>query len=80
MGSPKTHLPQLLTPQDDNTTELILRVSGNHISKIKTENEAAVLSWLDKETNIPVPQVIAYNSCVDNPLHHEYILMTREPR
>jgi hypothetical protein len=65
-------------PQNDNATELILRVSGNHISKIKTENEAAVLSWLDKETNIYVPQVIAYASSVDNPLRHEYILMTRE--
>jgi hypothetical protein len=129
MGSPRSHLPQLLTPDDvrslldtlssplpqdirklkvtaefhiifvitytaadlkswlcsrivrprnDNTSELILRVSGNHVSKIKTENEAAVLSWLNKETNIPVPQVIAYDSSVDNPLHHEYILMTRE--
>jgi aminoglycoside phosphotransferase (APT) family kinase protein len=129
MGSPKTHLPRLLTsddvqslldtlsspspqdirklmvtaefhvifvitykaadlkswsrtediqPQNDNTTELILRVSGNHVSTIKTENEAAVLLWLDKDTNIPVPRVIAYDSSVHNPLHHEYILMTRE--
>lgn len=59
-------------------TELILRVSGNHISKIKTENEAAVLSWLSENTNIPVPRVVAYDSSIDNPLHHEYILMTRE--
>jgi hypothetical protein len=65
-------------PQTDNATELILRVSGNHISKIKTENEAAVLSWLNKESNIPVPRVITFDSSVDNPLHHEYILMTRE--
>jgi hypothetical protein len=65
--------------QTDNATELILRVSGNHISKIKTENEAAVLSWLHRNTNIPVPRVVAYDSSIDNPLQHEYILMTREP-
>jgi aminoglycoside phosphotransferase (APT) family kinase protein len=62
-----------------STTELILRVSGNHISKIKTENEAAVLSWLCKNTNIPVPRVVAYDSSNNNSLQHEYILMTREP-
>jgi hypothetical protein len=65
--------------QTDNATELILRVSGNHISKIKTENEAAVLSWLHRNTYIPVPRVVAYDSSIDNPLQHEYILMTREP-
>jgi hypothetical protein len=64
--------------QTDNATELILRVSGNHISKIKTENEVGVLSWLHKNTDIPVPRVVAYDSSVDSPLHHEYILMTRE--
>jgi hypothetical protein len=64
--------------QTDNATELILRVSGNHISKVKTENEAAVFSWLHKNTDIPVPRVVAYDASVDNPLHHEYILMTRE--
>jgi hypothetical protein len=63
----------------NSTTELILRVSGNHISKIKTENEAAVLSWLHKNTNIAVPQVVAYDSSSNNSLHHEFILMTREP-
>jgi aminoglycoside phosphotransferase (APT) family kinase protein len=66
-------------PQTDNANDLILRVSGNHISRTKTENEVAVLSWLNKETNIPVPRVIACESSVDNPLQHEYILMTREP-
>lgn len=62
-----------------SSTELILRVSGNHISRIKTENEASVLSWLNKNTSISVPRVVAYDSSTDNPLGHEYILMTREP-
>ena len=61
-----------------NVTDLILRVSGNHISKIKTENEAAVLSWLHRNTGIPVPRVVAHDSSIENALHHEYILMTRE--
>ena len=62
-----------------NVTDLILRVSGNHISKIKTENEAAVLSWLRKNTGIPVPRVVAHDSSIENAPHHEYILRTREP-
>ncbi|KAG9958084.1 hypothetical protein KCU61_g8639, partial [Aureobasidium melanogenum] len=60
------------------TTELILRISGNHIPRIKTENEASVLLWLDKNPNIPAPRVVAYDSSTDNPLGHEFILMTRE--
>lgn len=67
------------TRQEYSPSELILRISGNHISKIKTNNEAAVLSWLHDNTDIPVPQVVAHDSSVDNPLEHEYILMTREP-
>jgi hypothetical protein len=67
-----------IEPPIGSATQLILRVSGNHISKVKTENEAAVLSWLHKNTNIPVPQVVAYDSSNDNSLQHEYIFMTRE--
>ncbi|THX82030.1 hypothetical protein D6D05_04004 [Aureobasidium pullulans] len=67
------------TRQEYSPSELILRISGNHISKIKTNNEAAVLSWLHNSTDIPVPQVVAHDSSIDNPLEHEYILMTREP-
>lgn len=62
-----------------STTDLILRISGNHISRIKTENEASVLSWLYKNTMIPVPRVVAYDSSSNNPIGHEFILMTREP-
>lgn len=61
------------------TTELILRISGNHIDKIKTENEAAILFWLRTHTKIPVPQVIAFDSSRNNSFQHEYILLTREP-
>ncbi|KAL2026213.1 hypothetical protein VTO58DRAFT_103397 [Aureobasidium pullulans] len=67
------------TRQKYSPSELILRISGNHISRIKTNNEAAVLSWLHDNTDIPVPQVVAHDSFIDNPLEHEYILMTREP-
>ncbi|THX53068.1 hypothetical protein D6D06_06351 [Aureobasidium pullulans] len=65
--------------QGYSRSELILRISGSHIPKIKTNNEAAVLSWLRDNTNLPVPRVVAHDSSANNPLGHEYILMTREP-
>ncbi|THY12194.1 hypothetical protein D6D01_08668 [Aureobasidium pullulans] len=65
--------------QEYSPSELILRISGNHISKIKTNNEAAVLLWLRDNTNIPVPRVVAHDSSTNNSLGQEYILMTREP-
>ncbi|KAI5206840.1 hypothetical protein E4T39_02268 [Aureobasidium subglaciale] len=65
--------------RDEEPTELVLRISGNHISKIKTENEAAVLSWLRDNTSVPVPTVVTFDSSSENPLACEYMLMTREP-
>ncbi|THZ28515.1 hypothetical protein D6C89_02529 [Aureobasidium pullulans] len=65
--------------QEYSPSELILRISGNHISEIKTNNEAAVLSWLRDNTNIPVPRVVAHDPSTNNSLGQEYILMTREP-
>lgn len=38
-----------------------------------------MLSWLYKNIMIPVPRVVAYDSSSNNPLGHEFILMTREP-
>lgn len=58
-------------------TDLILRVSGNHIPKIKTDNEAAIISWIGSKTTIPIPAVIKYDGSTDNPIGHEYILLER---
>lgn len=63
----------------NSSNQLILRISGNHIAKTKTENEVAVLSWIRKNTSIPVPSTVSYDATSNNTLKREYILMTREP-
>ena len=61
------------------STDLILRVSGDHIPRIKTENEAAILSWVRKNTKIPVPEVIYHDASTVNPLGREFIILSRAP-
>ncbi|ENH70852.1 hypothetical protein FOC1_g10003305 [Fusarium oxysporum f. sp. cubense race 1] len=57
--------------------ELVLRVAGNHLPNIKTKNEIGVMTWLSKNTTIPLPEVIAYHDSADNPVGPEYILLSR---
>ncbi|RDW95144.1 hypothetical protein BP5796_00907 [Coleophoma crateriformis] len=61
----------------NNGVEYVLRVSGNHIPTIKTENKVAVMSWLKQRTTIPIPEVIKYDSTCNNPLQREYTLCSR---
>ncbi|KAM5523845.1 hypothetical protein FOXYSP1_14188 [Fusarium oxysporum f. sp. phaseoli] len=56
--------------------ELVLRVAGHHLPNIKTKNEIGVMTWLSKNTIIPLPDVIAYDGFTNIPVGHEYTLLS----
>ncbi|KAF2864364.1 kinase-like protein [Piedraia hortae CBS 480.64] len=45
----------------------------------KTSSEVATLSWVEKNTTMPVPHVVAYNSNRKNAIGFEWMLMTKLP-
>ena len=72
------HAIYFLSLPAPRSEQLVLRVSGPHLPKIKTENEAAVMQWVAQNTTIPVPRVIRYDASSENPIKHEYTLLSRD--
>ena len=58
-------------------TRLVLRVSGQHLTKLKTDNEIAVMALVAKNTTRPVPDVVVYDSSDASPIGHEYTFSSR---
>ncbi|KAF2811923.1 uncharacterized protein BDZ99DRAFT_461875 [Mytilinidion resinicola] len=71
------HSIWLLVYPDSPARDLVLRISGTHLPRIKTENEVAVMLWVASNTKIPIPQVVRYDSSTNNPIRHEYTILTR---
>ncbi|KAL0937441.1 kinesin light chain [Colletotrichum truncatum] len=66
-------------PNTDGTTTLVLRVSGPHLPRIKTENEIAIMKWAREHTSVPVPAVIRWDSSCENVLGNEFSLLEKVP-
>ncbi|PYH43505.1 phosphotransferase family protein [Aspergillus saccharolyticus JOP 1030-1] len=78
--APHVQLDRLPASSGDETeVDLILRISGDHVPRIKTENETAILTWLREHTSIPVPEVVAFDVTSVNPVGREYLICTRCP-
>jgi aminoglycoside phosphotransferase (APT) family kinase protein len=57
----------------------IIRVNLPVDPYFKTASEAATLQFVRKNTSIPIPRVIAFDSSADNELGFEWILVTKLP-
>ncbi|KAI6020795.1 kinase-like domain-containing protein, partial [Pisolithus microcarpus] len=65
--------------QKDGAVLGVVRVAAPAFPKDKLESEVATLKYLASRTQIPVPQVYAWNSDASNPAGAEYIIMQKMP-
>ena len=57
----------------------LMRVSLPVYPKLKTQSEVATINFIRKETEMPAPQIIAFDADSQNPLGFELILMELMP-
>ncbi|RYP53150.1 hypothetical protein DL768_001824 [Monosporascus sp. mg162] len=92
MGTPADYLPESVS--HDAINELLISfnllpaidirqvaVTAQYhgVYFITTENEVGVMAWVAKNTKIPIPALVGYDSTPNNPTGHEYTLMSRVP-
>ncbi|KAF9224654.1 hypothetical protein BS17DRAFT_703073 [Gyrodon lividus] len=65
--------------QENGTSLGVARVAAPAFPKDKLESEVATLKYLAAQTQIPVPQVYAWNSDASNPVGAEYMIMQKVP-
>ncbi len=60
-------------------TTLVMRLSLPVYPHYKTLSEVATISWVQRQTTLPVPKVVSHQATRDNPVGFEWIIMTKLP-
>jgi aminoglycoside phosphotransferase (APT) family kinase protein len=64
-----------LIPTKDK--DFIVRVTLPVDPMWKTLSEVSTLEWIRENTSLPVPDILHYDHTRENPIHYEYMVMTR---
>ncbi|KXJ93453.1 phosphotransferase enzyme family-domain-containing protein [Microdochium bolleyi] len=69
----------LVEARSGNASAVLMRVSLPVYPGFKTRGEVATLRWVRRNTDIPVPGVIAFDDSNDNDIGFEWIIMQKMP-
>lgn len=75
----RTAISPSLSTTLNGSVDLILRVLGQHILNIKTENGVVVMTWMRENTTVPIPAVVRFDATPNNLLGYEFSLLERVP-